>query len=144
MLENKLDNLVRWNRSYIDDINKGGCGRFALYLHRHLRQLGVHTKILCVDSWEKIPPKRQKLMNFQGDSFSHVMLVLYQPNGKSLYIDGHNIYNKFPSRWSLDDYNFGYLTYEQLSIAVGLGRWNSTYSKADDRKVINAIKRFVN
>lgn len=144
MLESKLQNLARWNYSYIPYINRGGCGVFALYLHRHLRQLGVNTKILCLDGHEKIPPKRQRLMNFEGDAFSHVMLVLEQPTGKPLYIDGHNIYDKFPSRWGLDDYNFGYLTYEQLSISVALGMWNTSYSKEDDRNVINAIKRFIN
>lgn len=142
-MEEKLQKLVQWNSYNIDNLNRGGCGRFALYLHRHLRQLGVHTKIMCVD-YKPIPFKREKLMNFQGESFGHVMLVLYQPNGKSLYIDGYYVNNKFPSRWTLEDYNFGYLTYEQLSIAVGMGFWNTEYSKEDDRKVINAIKRFVN
>ena len=148
----KLKRLVKYNDKRIEGLVTGGCGRFALYLHRHLAQIGIKSKIMCLDKWGNVVETRNKILSFHTEfikqelseaSFGHVMLML-EIDGKRIYVDGYNVYEGYPERWSLSHYNFGYITYEQLSISVYYGSWSPFYNaEANDENVISAIKKFL-
>src|ERR1017187_6787512 len=44
-------NQIRWK---YNSINSGGCGLFALALHRELKRIGIHTDIIGLDYMDSI------------------------------------------------------------------------------------------
>jgi hypothetical protein len=145
----KLRKLVKYNKEKIPYLSDGGCGRFALHLYKHLVQIGIDVKIVSVDN-RKIKkvreliaeffviPKREALFD---TSFGHVLLYV-KIDGKRYFIDGYHIYEDIPDEW-FDHYNYGIITYQQLSISVAYGWWNKRYDVRNDRNIIEAIKLFV-
>jgi hypothetical protein len=165
-----LNKLVEYNKKNIPYLSDGGCGRFGLYLYKHLFQLGVDVKIVPVDTYREIKDVRKLLAEFhnfpnfedgegfsflysrsraEGElkqilfetSFGHVLLYV-KIDGKKYFIDGYNVYEDAPDEW-FDHHNWGVVTYQQLAISVAYGWWNKRYDIRNDRKLIEAIKLFV-
>jgi hypothetical protein len=165
-----LSKLVEYNKGNIPYLSDGGCGRFGLYLYRHLVQLGIDVKIVSVDTYREIKDLRNAINkfhnfpNFEDDegfsflysrsraevelrqllfdtSFGHVLLYV-KIDGNRYFIDGYNVYEDTPDEW-FDHHNWGIITYQQLAISVSYGWWNKRYDVSTDRKLIEVIKLFV-
>lgn len=116
--------------SKIQDLNSGGCAKFAYYFSNALREIGISCEIYFCEDEDIIPNSINKF-----DGAPHLVVKLNDIG----YIDG---YKTFTKRKILDEY--GGLRKAKINIGKVINNksyWNPTYDTSQDSKLRTIIKR---
>lgn len=95
----------------VDNIEYGGCGYFALYLHDYLDSIGVENKII--------------FLSYKRDVPKHIVVKV----GRS-YID-NNMFWAWPSMYLFSKGDITEHSREELVYLLENKKWNSRFNKAD-------------
>lgn len=121
-----------------DDINRGGCARFAIRAHRALNKLGIENH-MCVElgshndnvkknkrqiaNWRTLNPDQRDNLSF-AHTFIHIPQINYCFDGKYLGKGG-------PDEFSEDGIDCTY-TEQEMKVVIRLGWWNWAYKPANN------------
>ncbi len=125
----------------VKNINRGGCGVFAYFLAKRLKELKIKHSICVLDAWGKKSfqdtwgkylneVKNNNLNNGRNLSASHFMIKI-----KETYVDGTGM-TYFP-----DFHVCGKYTIEDMELALKYGSWNSDYNVKQNLKVKRIIDK---
>ena len=128
-------------------INSGGCGHFAFYLTKKLRQLRIKHEIIIFDSDISINKKKKIIKKYKEKVYSeciceaelatnHVTIKI-----DNYYIDGQYIFKNSEKHWF--NYNFGKITLPDLETMLEGGMWNYLYNIDDNPKIEKIIKKII-
>lgn len=118
----------------IENINCGGCGWFAYFMHQALSEYGIKCELAILDN-EKIDERLDTINNFRNTrdinnsnnlytSFNHCCVVL-----PMLYLDFDGEVFE-----AIEDYGRtlqGYYTIEEMKIALEIGLWTPDFDTDD-------------
>jgi hypothetical protein len=148
------------NKKY-PNINRGGCGIFAVHIAKRLQNI-VPVRIVVCDYYKQDLDKirdnvfnQYNLSDWNNADISFVHLVVeFEYNGIEYHYDTDGVRLK-QDEWDADDYPFsgypfcdGSFTIEEISSFVARSDgWNPTFNRKEipliERKVKNLFKRFI-
>ena len=130
-MRNFFRNLQKLNFEF-DDINSGGCGLSALFMHQALTSKGVNTQIAVINNWRdnKEFSVNEAFINIANgvpitcydEAIHHIVLVL--DNGTIFDSDGPS------KRWDLCTERVELEVLAQL--VANKGVWNSEFKNSND------------
>ena len=142
-----LSDIQKEIEEKIPNINRGGCGFFALYLSEQLLKNKIpHELIMASYYFDNVINEldsNRKIINcceiFNKRTkvklpFDHVFVKIQQ-----YYIDGVDINNRFPKEEI--DYNCGIISYKDLELHIKYGRWSSQFNKRLKPKLKRIIEQ---
>ena len=137
-------------------INAGGCGYFALMVHKELKSYGIDSKMmLFLGTWE--PPMEERYQMIEdiknngiencssGDprylSFSHTFVRIEVGKGRYFDFDAKHMNYRLHKWWQrdMDDIIGGHYDEEHMKYALKYGGWNYAY----DTKQNTTLKRII-
>ena len=145
-LELAVINLISDINNDIECLNEGGCGYFAYFVHKELKECGIKAKMLILDN-DTIFYKKEILndiINNGNDdlyqegyrtSFNHCCIQV-----DDITFDGENL-NAVEVWKECHCHLRGHYTRLEMETALRYGSWNNTYNKSQNEKLLELIKR---
>ncbi len=145
-----IDTIVMLNKEIsikIPEVNRGGCGVFALKMVKELKKLGYNPNIVILTNWmEDYGDKKDTLNNLlnkipvgslekKDTSFSHCCVEI-----GGLYFDAHYVGLDFLRKWEDYEVNINNTyTIEEMEVALKVGGWNGAYNRRKRNPTLNSI-----
>lgn len=149
----KLDVLLKIVNKTFTNINLGGCGSFALILGAALKEMGIESKAVCLQS--RIEPKDiDKIkelyastgddlneLNQKGGFISHVVLEI-----SGVYVDSTGVIGDLNDLWAYYTgyHNVGVIDLDKLRKWVSTGSWNDMFDVKQLPRIEYIVKKYIN
>lgn len=108
--------IIEGVNAIVPNINYGGCGWFALYLHLYLNKKGIKNEIIFLSFTGKKVPR-------------HVVVKV-----GGAYIDNKLFYTKL-SMWLFSKGDMQVKSVDELKHSLVGGRWNEKFNRLDTVKI---------
>ncbi len=133
----KLEKIVKENNIKIDNLNDGGCAKFANFLIEELKNIGVEYNILGALYKDSINLKT-KIKLFFGYKFipHHIFVEI----NNEFVMDGYEINNKKDFYKKYKNMNIQIFTDNEFYVWFNQNNWNPKYDVTQDLKVEEIIK----
>lgn len=127
------------------DVNSGGCGFYALYLHNALKNVGIKSRIALFEEEATrstfFQTNRETGTKQPAD---HIMLRICM-DGQAIYVDSDG-WSTLEGAKNSGDFRtkcVGFYSVKSLEYALKYGRWNFFYNRVHNKEIQSIIDEMV-
>jgi len=144
MIEAIQDQVAQTEWGY--NINRGGCARFAIRMHRALNKLGIKNE-MCVELGhfsKSVKETKHDIANYkqlnprQRDELSFAHAWIHIPHMKLNFDGKYASFGPKKGRFEDNDYSCTY-TEQEMKTVIRLGFWNTSYHPADNPEMSKIV-----